>query len=242
MLYTMTLSSGGGSILNVSVRISSVSLTGGQTSAKMTLEVWSVGNTNAISAQNPFVKRASFTWILVNTGTPKTYWFLPGVGQAGSSQFAVGLGVSHKGINGYLTGDSGLTMNNDTADAFISQKPPDSITAYTAATTPVFFGAQATINCVVTINGVTTVSAISTVTSLPPEFLSSNPGNWILLVMLLFLPAGIMGAAMRGATGLLVGLTIGAIAASAAGILPLYGLFLIGLVDLLLIFAMRKGE
>src|SRR5207245_1476933 len=144
-LYVTTISPSGATILNISTRISSVSLTNGQTSAKLTLGLWLATNTNSINAQNhlTFQPLASFSWTIVNNANAQTFWIAPNFGVPASSTIAIGLGVSHAGANGYLTSDSGLNMQVDTADAFSSGKPPTSITVYKTAATPLFFGASA---------------------------------------------------------------------------------------------------
>ena len=251
-LYVTTISSSGASILNISTRLSSVALTNGQTSAKLTLGLWLATNTNSINAQNPltFQPLASFSWTIVNNANAQTFWIAPNFGVPASSTIAIGLGVSHAGANGYLTSDSGLNMQVDTADAFSSGKPPTSITVYTAAATPLFFGASAIENCSVsTVTGGSGGSATVTSTQVVIVNQSSptqGPFWFIPLLFLFIFPAIFMAmghtAKLEGAVMvylIMLGLTLGSLIGNMAQVIPMGLTYLLSALTVILSWRLR---
>jgi len=252
-LYVTTISPSGALVLNISTRLSSISLTNGQTSAKLTLGLWLVTNTNPINAQNPltFQPLASFTWTIVNNANAQTFWIAPNFGIPASSTIAIGLGVSHAGVNGYLTSDSGLNMQQDTADAFSSSKPPVSITVYTAATTPLFFGASAIENCSVSVITGGGIGGSATVTSTQVVIVNqSSPTQgpfWFIPLLFLFIfPAIFMAmghtAKLEGTVMvflIMLGLTLGSLIGNMAQVIPMGLTYLLTALSVILAWRIR---
>lgn len=210
-------------INNASVEIASVN-SGHASSETIRMQVYITASAGGISASNPLVLAAqSIIPALSVTSTPQRITWPFGYSAPQIPPGAT-VAISVIGNNKIILNQSSLAgLQTGTAGSIVSGTalPTPQFTSLSASGTQLFFCANSSFQTVVTTTATTTVTTSTIVTS-TTSITSINPGsnsNLPLVLLFLFLPAGIFYGVGRNLSGGLLGLIIGAIVCAASGIL-----------------------
>ncbi len=185
-LYLAPSSSLGAIVVNASTRLSSVSLSNGQTSAKLSLGVYTINSPNPITGANAITRQAQFTWTVTNTAAAKSYNFVPSISVPANGQVAIALGITHTGANVFQS-TSPVTLS------FSTSYFTKTIFSLVNTTPLMFFFGQLVQPC--TNTKVTTSTQFgSSITQSINAPLGANGGNWFgAFFFLLLIPGLFMG-------------------------------------------------
>lgn len=214
-----------------------VASTVGSASRSVTFGLYFGSTGFAVSSAHPLVLQSQTTFTVLSGATNVVLTYAPpALSVPSNTPVAIALLASNK----VKINQSSIAMST-----FAGSSLPTSMFGLLSSTTQLMFcgtiSYQAAVVTTTTTGGSTTSTFTSTVTQLNPNFLLSNPGNWIVMFLLLLLPVAILGGVARlGFGGAVAGLAIGTLMNFIAGIFQLWEVFFMVIVLLALVLGKRE--
>lgn len=192
-LYTDTTLNGELLFQNITTRLSSVTLTNGQTSTTLELGLYEVGSQSSSASANlapvtstNLLNRIAFAdFTITTTASAKSYSFNPNVTVWNGTTYAIVISIHHTGANIFQASTT-ATMQTDTTDGYA----PAFIGTFASSSPAFYIASQSWIQVIVTSVTLTTQTAstvlvTSTATINQPN--QASAGNWMTPTMFIFL-------------------------------------------------------
>lgn len=206
--------------------------------------IYLIGSLAAQSASNPAFLNYHLNYTIPAGSTDRKVTMVPNVAISANQGILITIGVPTASTTVKI-------LNGNPCASFThlaSSDNPSTITSAGAADTfgGVYYAVVSYLQTQVTTTtattgGSTTTTFTTTATQLNANYLLSNPGNWIVMFLLLLLPVAILGGVARlGFGGAVAGLAIGTLMNFIAGIFQIWEVFFMVIVLLALVFGKRE--